>query len=133
MWRVLKPGGRLVMADADWGSASVDFDDTALERTLMTFFASKMRPNGYAGRQMFSLARALGARVDDILVEVVPFIHRDMALVPFGSSMTDAAVQQGVVSKQQAERWLGETEKRVKEQRFFATVNMNIVCVRKPQ
>ncbi|NLE00295.1 MAG: methyltransferase domain-containing protein, partial [Fibrobacter sp.] len=35
--RVLKPGGKLVLIDTDWGTSTVDFPDSELERKLMTF------------------------------------------------------------------------------------------------
>ena len=37
--RVVAPGGRMVLADTDWATVSIDFSDLELERRLMRFFA----------------------------------------------------------------------------------------------
>ena len=37
--RVVKPAGRIVLADTDWATASVDFENSNFERKLMNFFS----------------------------------------------------------------------------------------------
>lgn len=129
LWRVLQVGGILVLADADWGSASVNFSDVSIERRLMAFFASSMRPNGYAGRQLFSLLQALGAQ--DLQIEIVPMMHRDLALLPFGAGLVEKAVAAKVVSAEEGQCWLQETNEMVQAGQFFASVNMVIASGRK--
>lgn len=129
LWRVLQAGGTLVLADADWGTASVNFSDVSIERRLMAFFASSMRPNGYAGRQLFSLLQALGAQ--DLQIEIVPMMHRDLALLPFGAGLVEKAVAANVISAAEGQRWLQETNEMVQAGQLFASVNMVIASGRK--
>lgn len=128
--RVLRPGGRLVVVDTDWASASVDFPDTELERRLLGFFAAGLRPNGYAGRQMFALLRAEG--LEGIECEVVPLVHYTVQDTPYGTWLPDEALAAGIVSPDEAALWREELTQRERAGRFFATVNMLIVSGRKP-
>lgn len=68
--RVLKPEGRMVLVDTDWGSASVNHSDVELERKLIKFFATEMRPNGFAGRNLVELVTKHA--YENVEVEVVP-------------------------------------------------------------
>jgi ubiquinone/menaquinone biosynthesis C-methylase UbiE len=55
MARVTRPGGWIVVLDTDWGTLSIDSEDTEIERRLARFEAERMRQNGYAGRQLWRL------------------------------------------------------------------------------
>ncbi|MFA5257811.1 MAG: methyltransferase domain-containing protein, partial [Opitutales bacterium] len=68
--RVLRPGGRIVLADTDWASASVDFPDRELERRMSDFFCQSCRPNGFAARQFKGWLTNAGVR--DVEVHVLP-------------------------------------------------------------
>jgi len=69
MLRVTKCGGTVVVIDTDWGSLSIDCEDSALERRIVgavaEFFA-----NGYAGRQIGRLMKSSGLELTNI--EVLP-------------------------------------------------------------
>ena len=123
--RVTKPGGRVVLVDTDWGSASVDCDDAELERRLMSFFASRLRPNGFAGRRLYALCQQLG--LEEILLDIVPLPFHDFEETPFGKWLFDSALKAKVVSGEEAERWRGEQVRRSKQGCFLACVNMVIV------
>lgn len=127
--RVVRPGGRLLLADADWASASVDCEEVELERRLLAFFAARMRPNGYAGRQLLALMQSAGFEVEP---EAVPMIHRDLALLPFGQGLVDKALAAGVITPAEGESWLLQIEKRLQSGSFFASLNMIIAVGRKP-
>ncbi|MFO7593356.1 MAG: methyltransferase domain-containing protein [Pseudomonadota bacterium] len=127
--RVTRPGGRIVLADTDWGSASVDFSDTRLERRLMNFFALKMRPNGFAGRRLYTLCRERS--LDDIRVDVVPMPQQRFSDTPFGDWLVDAATAEGVMSEDEARGWCNELRRRERQQQFHACVNLIIVSGKK--
>ncbi len=124
--RVTRPGGRIVIADTDWGSASVDFSDSALERRLMNFFAAQMRPNGYAGRRAAALLRAQA--VEEIGIEPLPMVQRRLDDTPFGSWLTDTAQREGVIDQAEADAWHNELRAREGNGSFYACVVMMVVA-----
>ena len=131
MVRVTRPGGRVVLADADWATASVDFDDAALERRLLAFFAERLRPNGFAGRQLYRLLRQAG--LDDLAVEVMPMVHADLSQSPYGEWLPKEAVAAGIATSAEAERWRRELQAREQRGEYFSSVNMIIVAGRRPK
>ncbi len=128
--RVTQPGGRIVLADADWSSASVDFSDTLLERRLMAFFTLQMRPNGIAGRRLYSLCRE--QQLEDIRIDVVPMQQQRFSDTPFGDWLINTATSTGIINTGEARLWQDELQEREQQQRFHACVNMAIVSGRKP-
>lgn len=128
--RVTRPGGRIVLVDTDWGSASVDFPDGGLERCLMEFFALRMRPNGLAGRRLYRLCRELG--LQGLSMDIVPMVQHRFADTPFGDWLTSTAMSEGIIDSDQARRWHEELSERDRTQRFNACVNMVIVSGEKP-
>jgi ubiquinone/menaquinone biosynthesis C-methylase UbiE len=130
MYRVTRPGGRLVLIDTDWGSASIDHSDPQLERRLMHFFALKMRPNGLAGRRLYALCRE--QRLQDIRVDVVPMVQRRLDDTPFDDWLVNTATEESVINQEEAVRWQKELRQREQQQCFTACVNMVIVSGLKP-
>lgn len=129
LFRVTRPGGRVVLVDADWGSATIDFSDPRLERRLMHFFTLEMRPNGLAGRRLYALCRE--QQLDDIRVDVVPMVQQRLADTPFGDWLVNTALAENVITDEEATRWQQELEQRERKQCFSACVNMVIVSGRK--
>jgi len=127
--RVLKPGGTVVLVDADWGSATVNFSDTELERRLINFFATGMRPNGFAGRQLFELLQRNAYR--DIQVNVVPFIAKELSETMFGDWLREDALKNKIATPEEMDNWRAELENKSSKGTFFACVNMVIVAGRK--
>ncbi len=123
--RVTRPDGRIVLADADWGSASVDFSDATLERRLINFFALQMRPNGLAGRRLYALC--LDQSLEDIRVDVVPMLQQCFSDTPFGDWLVDTATAEGVITEEEARRWQSELQAREQQGLFYASINMVIV------
>jgi ubiquinone/menaquinone biosynthesis C-methylase UbiE len=124
--RVTRPGGRVVIADTDWGSASVDFSDSVLERKLLNFFATRMRPNGFAGRNAAALLRA--RQVSDLSVEVVPLMQQRLDDTPFGDWLTGTAVREQVITPDQAAAWRSELRRRETDGTLYLGVNMVVVA-----
>lgn len=63
--RVLRPGGRLVVTDADHYSAIVQIADTGLAQELMRFRADQI-PNGAAGKSLDVWFRNAGIAVEQL-------------------------------------------------------------------
>jgi ubiquinone/menaquinone biosynthesis C-methylase UbiE len=130
MDRVLKSNGRVVLVDADWGSGSVNSSDCQLERRLLTFFATKMRPNGFAGRELPELLN--DNNYEEITVEVFPVVTRDFSQTPFGEWLTTEALKSKVAAKKELDQWNEELTKKTAQGTFLSHVNAIIVAGRKP-
>jgi len=52
MVRVTKPGGRIVVSDADWGTLSIDTPEVELERRLTRFLVERCVNNAVSGRRL---------------------------------------------------------------------------------
>lgn len=129
MLRVLRRGGRLVVADTDWATASVDYSDALLERRLMSFFATQLRPNGYAGRQLYSLFQQ--QRLEDIQVEVFPLVQSDFKQSPLGGWLTGEALAAGIATQSELDGWTAELAARDAIGQFYWSVNMVVVAALK--
>lgn len=123
--RVTRPGGMVVLVDTDWGTGSVDCSDNALERRLFTFFAERMRPNGFAGRRQFRLALQAGLR--DVVVEAFALVQHQLGATPL-EWLADTAQAQGVISADEHARWLGDLRAREAAGQLFVQTNMVIVA-----
>jgi SAM-dependent methyltransferase len=105
MVRVTRGGGRIVIADTDWASLSIDAQDPRVERRLVGFVAESLR-NGYAGRQLRRLMRSAG--IEDVHVELWPLVWTDYGQFCATSlsllDMHRRAVVAGVVSRAELAR-----------------------------
>lgn len=128
--RVTKPGGRIVLIDTDWATASVDYPDSQLERQLMSYFSQTMRPNGYAGRVFYRWA--VENSLDDIEIQPFPFVQFDFSETVFGDWLTNSAVTSNQISQQQADSWLQTNQQLSNAGQFYCCVNLNLVCASTP-
>lgn len=120
--RVLRPGGRVVVIDSDWGTAVQTPGDAELVARAAAYRNSKT-PNPYAGRHLPGQLRAAGLTVDpDIAATAV--IPPDVAvLVLLGNGLSDA-VADGVVTQAEAEALLAETKAAQEQGAAFLAVTM---------
>src|SRR5262249_50515959 len=73
--RVVRPGGRLVAADPDYGTQVVSIPDQELARRVLRFRVDLGVRHGTLAHQMGRLFRQAG--VVDVDVEAVPIVLRD--------------------------------------------------------
>jgi ubiquinone/menaquinone biosynthesis C-methylase UbiE len=126
MNRVLKKDGIIVIADADWGTASVNFSDNELERRLLAFFTTRLRPNGFAGRQLFEFLKNGG--YSDIRIEIIPFVTRDFSETPFCEWLPIEALKNGVAIQKEIALWKAELTEKTTQGTYLSYVNMVVVC-----
>lgn len=106
MARVVRPGGRIVVFDMDWGTLSTDTRETDVERRLMRFKAERMHTNGYAGRQLYRLFHE--AKLRNVQVEPRQFTILDHGFLRLAASLDDVeskALEAGWVTEAELERW----------------------------
>ena len=123
--RVLKPGGRLVVIDTDWSSASVDFPNIELERRMMLIFSRYLRANGIAGRQLYGLYKH--NNLENVLTEVFPVEQYNFADTLFGKDLQNESVKSGLVSNEEADYWHQELSMLDKLGEFYSCVNIIMV------
>lgn len=122
--RVTRVGGRIVLVDADWGSASVDFSDSALERRLLSFFATRMRPNGFAGRRLLRLCAEQG--LSDIRLDTLSYVEDNYAESPLAEWLLTTALDEHVIDGTEAQQWRDELMAKQQQGRFYSSVNLII-------
>ena len=65
--RVLRPGGRMVLAEPDWDTLIIDHPDLPTARAYTRFVADKVIRNGCIGRQLPRMVESAGFFVSKVL------------------------------------------------------------------
>lgn len=121
MARVTKPGGWVVVGDADWGTLSIDTPEVEIERRLVRAHAERELNNGYAGRQLARLFKR--QQFIDITVESRPLQFSNYALLRYLTSMDTLerdALAAGLITQEELHRWQQSLEQAEAEGTFFA-------------
>ena len=131
--RVTKPGGRIVVADTDWASLSIDCLDAALERRIVAAVGGYWC-NGYAGRQLRRLMTSAGLAIER--TEVWPVWWTDLATfrrTSFPSTGADRHLRTmgrlGATDLLRFDDLLGKADR---TGRFFASASLVLIAGRKP-
>jgi SAM-dependent methyltransferase len=128
MIRVLKPGGRVLVVDRDWGMVAVDASDVDTTRVVLNRACAGIR-NGWMGRRLcalFKKAAVINAEVQTKSININSFAVADTLLdlrVVLGHAVGERLVSQDVATK-----WLIDLLDRDAAGRFFATVTLYIAC-----
>lgn len=132
MVRITQPGGWIVIIDADWGTLMFDTPEIDIERRLVRLEAD-LHNNGYAGRQLYRLLKR--QHLTDILIEMLPGYFTDYALakqVIGPAELAQEALQHGVITEEEAQRWKASLSQAAAEGVFFASITGVLVAGRKP-
>jgi ubiquinone/menaquinone biosynthesis C-methylase UbiE len=110
MVRVVRPGGRVMVFDADHGMAAINARDRATTSAILSTFQRNLR-NPWIGRQLPGLFRAAGLR--DVETRIVPFPFTELgvarALVDF-EGLARQCTAEGVLTATAASQWLLDLE-----------------------
>ena len=131
--RVTKPGGRIAVADADWGTLSIDTGEKRIERQVCQGLAA-LQQNGYVGRELFRLFREHG--VSGLTVEVHPIVWTDYTWFRRTSlsaqDLDRRLVSSGAVSWDEWHRFQDSLKEADGRGCFFAAGNMVLVSGTRP-
>lgn len=125
MIRVTKAGGRIVVADVDWGAGSLDTPHPYVAQTLEGVLAQRILPNGYSGRTLQRLMRSAG--LDEVKVELHPFTMSSLPMIRYVAQLDAAeqvALADGYLSAEQIEQWREDLEEAAVKGWLFASVCM---------
>jgi ubiquinone/menaquinone biosynthesis C-methylase UbiE len=131
MARVTRPGGWVVVLDADWGTLSIDTPEVEIERRLVRVHAERLVNNGYAGRQLYRLFKQQG--FTDITVESRSWQATNYQLFRYLTLMDTIerdALAAGLITEEELHRWQQSLEQTEAEGTFFAHVNGVLVAGR---
>jgi ubiquinone/menaquinone biosynthesis C-methylase UbiE len=127
MWRVAKPGGKVVALEPDWDTLVIDAGPLASTRAVTRAWADGIR-NPVAGRQVARRLQKLGAV--EVAVEPrtaaiteLPFAEEQYGLTELAHATLNPAA---------ARAWLGTLEAHAAAGAFLAAVTYFLVAARKP-
>lgn len=128
-WRVLAPGGRIVLLGQDWETFVIDSADPVLTRTLVQARADTV-PSPRAARGYRNLLLDQG--FTEVNVEVHTAVLTDAAMLPIVAGLAHSDAASGAVSADQAEVWLEEQQRRANDGRMFLAVPMFLASATRP-
>jgi SAM-dependent methyltransferase len=129
MRRVVRPGGRVVVAEPDWASIIIDsVDHSAMESLIRQ--ANTVRRQPYVGRELNR--RMGGVGLIDRQIETVPIFSLDYGeLVAYGldlSQAADALAAAGHLDRQRAQLLIGALEIASRQGTFCAFGGYFVAC-----
>jgi len=131
MFRVLRPGGRLVVFEPDTGALLIDAPEKDVTRKIIDFRGDAVR-SGWIGRQLPRLFKEVG--LADVDVAVMPSPRTDYAHTNASLRLdyyAQRAAEAGVISDAEANRWSAALAERAAANMFFCLVTMFMVSGRK--
>lgn len=133
MIRVTKSGGRIVVIDPDWGTASMDTEKVKFERELARLRAERALNNGYSGRLLYRFFKH--HNLVNISLDIFPLYTTDLMLWRYltrQDEVEEQALREEVCSSRELESWRASLEHANATACFFASVNMILVAGSKP-
>jgi ubiquinone/menaquinone biosynthesis C-methylase UbiE len=128
-FRVLRPGGRAVLAEPDWGTLVVDGPDAATSDAYGRFVVEQVVRNSRIGRRLTGLAERTGFVVERVVPVTAVFRDvREADQVLGLARVARRAVEAGYLRERAEARW---TE-HLATQPFFASVTLFVVVADRP-
>jgi ubiquinone/menaquinone biosynthesis C-methylase UbiE len=130
MVRVARPGGRVVVSDADYDTFLVDLPDQETTRRVLDCFRDHL-PHPRIGRRLVGLLRDAGLAEIEVTSYTACVTAFDNAVLGLREK-ADSARAAGAVTADEAEAWLQALETADRAGRFFCAVTISTVSGSKP-
>src|SRR5262249_35430320 len=131
--RVLRPGGRLVVADPDYATQVVSIPDQDLARRVLRFRAEVGIRHGTLAHQMNRLFGQAG--LADVHVEAVPVVLRDPAALDHALGLRHwarFAHERQLVERDEVRAWEAALDHAVAGGHFLYAFSVFVTAGRKP-
>jgi SAM-dependent methyltransferase len=102
--RILRPGGRVALADTDWGTMILHPGEPAVAEAVARA-TLRAAANPYSGRKLAGQLTAAGLRVEDIGSQALVHDHQNFNW-PFVRMLADVAEAAGEITSSQREAFL---------------------------
>jgi SAM-dependent methyltransferase len=132
--RVVRPGGRVVLADPDYDTQVLDLADQRLARRVLRFRADVLLRNGTLAHQHAGMLAARG--LTDITVEARTLVVRDATAVDHVLGLRTwaaTAAQRGALDPADAEAFVDQFDEAVATQRFTYAVTFFLTAATVPR
>lgn len=109
--RVLRPGGRLVVAEPDWPELRIEGGDKDVARQFVDHVCASIIRNASLGRDVAELARQVGFVVDEVATFTPTLDDFEAADYVVGLTRVSAsAVRAGVMRANDRDEWLADLQ-----------------------
>jgi ubiquinone/menaquinone biosynthesis C-methylase UbiE len=125
--RVVKPRGRVVVMDWDFGTVSIDHPNRALTRRLLDWRSDHHGGNNWSGRQLWRRMVAAGLKNLNVHPWVSVALTESHGLTQSLWRAAQAARDGGAITSREHDAWIDEVEARLQEGTFFASIVYFIV------
>ncbi len=127
MMRVVKPGGRVVVVDVDWGSLVLDHPSPALTDRILSYICTS-HVNGRAGRQLVGLFHQAGLQQVEAYSDSVCVTDWPVAVMIWAlQDAVDRMVAEDRLSSHQASDWWLEAETHAEQSLFSGAMTGFVV------
>jgi ubiquinone/menaquinone biosynthesis C-methylase UbiE len=126
--RILRPGGRVVLAEPDWQTLVVDSPEPELVAAYRRFVVEQVIRNPRIGSELPRLVQDAGLRLETVIPVTATYTDAADADRIFGfARVTRRAVAAGYLDPANADRWLGH----LTGGPFFASLTIFITVARR--
>jgi SAM-dependent methyltransferase len=130
--RVVKPTGRVFVAETDWDSLAYTIPDKELQRKVTLSFTDH-HGDGWVGRRLYPLCRQAGAAQ----IELHPYVihNAEYSIRKYGGPLSyvvrDYLLRSKKCTEEEVKRWLQSLSDAFDDHTYFFSLNRFVCILRK--
>ena len=125
--RVVKPGGRVVLMDWDFGTLAIDHTNRALTRTILDWRTDHKDGNNWSGRQLYRILTSEGFEKITIKPAVMAATDENNSLTNSLFHAASGALDKEIITQIEYDTWIKELKERLNTGQFFACITYILV------